>query len=80
MPSHRMSGRISASTLGTDSSGWNTLGCDPRDGRLWERTYPQREQLHKLNATAARASHSSLKSSFKYRREVANILLTEQIS
>ena len=27
--------------LGTDSSGWDTLYRDPRDGRLWEHTYPQ---------------------------------------
>ena len=27
--------------LATDSSGWDTLYRDPRDGRLWEHTYPQ---------------------------------------
>jgi hypothetical protein len=31
--------------LGNDPSGWDTLYQDPRDGRLWERTYPQGE-LH----------------------------------
>jgi hypothetical protein len=29
--------------LAADSSGWDTLYRDPRDGRLWERTYPQSE-------------------------------------
>ena len=29
--------------LATDSSGWETLYRDPRDGRLWERTYPHGE-------------------------------------
>jgi len=29
--------------LGRDPSGWETLYCDPRDGRLWEHTYPQSE-------------------------------------
>lgn len=29
--------------LAKDSSGWETLYCDPRDGRLWELTYPQSE-------------------------------------
>jgi len=29
----------------TDPSGWDLLLRDPRDGRLWERTYPQSE-LH----------------------------------
>jgi len=27
--------------LARDSSGWETLYRDPRDGRLWELTYPQ---------------------------------------
>jgi len=26
-----------------DGGGWETLYRDPSDGRLWERTYPQRE-------------------------------------
>ena len=26
--------------LGKDHSGWETLFRDPRDGRYWERTYP----------------------------------------
>ena len=29
--------------LAADASGWDTLYRDPRDGRLWERTYPQGE-------------------------------------
>lgn len=29
--------------LGNDSSGWCTLYRDPRDGRLWELTYPMSE-------------------------------------
>jgi hypothetical protein len=29
--------------LATGSSGWETLYRDPRDGRLWERTYPHGE-------------------------------------
>jgi hypothetical protein len=29
--------------LGSDASGWNTLYRDPRDGRLWELTYPNSE-------------------------------------
>ena len=27
--------------LATDTSGWNTLYRDPRDGRLWELSYPE---------------------------------------
>lgn len=27
--------------LAKDPSGWETLYQDPRDGRLWEHTYPQ---------------------------------------
>ncbi len=29
--------------LATDSTGWDTLYRDPRDGRLWEHMYPQSE-------------------------------------
>jgi hypothetical protein len=29
--------------LATDATGWDTLYRDPRDGRLWERTYRQGE-------------------------------------
>jgi hypothetical protein len=29
--------------VATDPSGWNTLYEDPRDGRLWELTYPKSE-------------------------------------
>jgi hypothetical protein len=31
--------------LGTDTSGWDTLYRDPRDGRLWELTHP-RSEMH----------------------------------
>lgn len=31
--------------IATDPSGWDLLFRDPRDGRLWERTYPQ-SHLH----------------------------------
>jgi hypothetical protein len=31
--------------IGSDSSGWDTLYRDPRDGRLWELTYP-RSEMH----------------------------------
>jgi hypothetical protein len=27
--------------LARDPSGWDTLYLDPRDGRLWEHTYPK---------------------------------------
>lgn len=29
--------------IGADSSGWETLYRDPRDGRLWEHTHPYGE-------------------------------------
>ena len=29
--------------MAADSSGWDTLLRDPRDGRLWERTFPKSE-------------------------------------
>jgi hypothetical protein len=29
--------------VAADASGWNTLYSDPRDGRLWELTYPRSE-------------------------------------
>jgi hypothetical protein len=29
--------------VASDASGWDTLYRDPRDGRLWEHTYPQGE-------------------------------------
>ena len=31
--------------VAADPSGWNTLYRDPRDGRLWELTYP-RSEMH----------------------------------
>jgi hypothetical protein len=30
--------------LATDDTGWETLYRDPRDGRLWELTYPEGER------------------------------------
>jgi hypothetical protein len=30
--------------LATDASGWDVLFRDPRDGRLWELTYPESER------------------------------------
>jgi len=47
-----------------DSSGWETLYRDPRDGRLWELTYPQSEmhgggprRLHVLSRDEAAAKY-----------------------
>ncbi len=47
-----------------DWSGWETLYRDPRDGRLWELTYPQSEmhgggprRLHILSREAAAAKY-----------------------
>ncbi len=44
-----------------EDGGWTTLFRDPRDGRFWERTYPQSHlhgggppALHYLSATEAR--------------------------
>ena len=31
--------------VATDASGWDTLYKDPRDGRMWELTYP-RSEMH----------------------------------
>ena len=31
--------------VGAEPTGWDTLYRDPRDGRLWEKTYPQSD-LH----------------------------------
>ena len=46
--------------LAKHSSGWETLYRDPRDGRLWEHTYPQGEmngggppQLQVISSDAA---------------------------
>jgi hypothetical protein len=51
--------------LASDSSGWDTLYRDPRDGRLWEPTYPQGEmqgggphRLHVLSRDEAAAKYS----------------------
>ena len=48
-----------------DWSGWETLYRDPRDGRLWELTYPQGEmqgrgphRLHVLSRDEAAAKYS----------------------
>lgn len=53
--------------LGNDSSAWGTLYRDPRDGRLWERTYPMGEmhgggppQLVTISAPAAAVKYPSL--------------------
>ena len=51
--------------LGTDTSGWDRLYRDPRDGRLWEHTYPQSEmhgggppRLAIVSAATAAAKYS----------------------
>jgi hypothetical protein len=51
--------------IANDWSGWNTLYRDPRDGRLWELTYPQGEmhgggprRLHVLSRDEAAAKYS----------------------
>ena len=48
-----------------DSSGWETLYRDPRDGRLWELTYPQSglhgggpRHLHFLSRDEAAAKYN----------------------
>lgn len=50
--------------IANDSSGWGTLYRDPRDGRLWELTYPQGEmqgggprRLHVLSRDEAAAKY-----------------------
>jgi hypothetical protein len=50
--------------IANDSSGWETLYRDPRDGRLWELTYPQSEMhgggphhLHVLSRDEAAAKY-----------------------
>ena len=50
--------------LAADASGWDTLYRDPRDGRLWERTYPRSEmhgggppQLRVISPDAAAAKY-----------------------
>ena len=51
--------------IANDSSGWETLYRDPRDGRLWELTYPRGEmhgggprRLHVLSREEAAAKYS----------------------
>jgi hypothetical protein len=51
--------------IANDWSGWETLYRDPRDGRLWELTYPQGEmqgggprRLHVLSPDEAAAKYS----------------------
>ena len=51
--------------IANDSSGWETLYRDPRDGRLWELTYPRGEmhgggprRLHLLSRDEAAAKYS----------------------
>jgi Immunity protein 27 len=55
--------------LASDPSGWETLYRDPRDGRLWELTYPQGEmqgggprRLHVISRdeVAAKYSHAAI--------------------
>jgi hypothetical protein len=48
------------------SSGWETLFRDPRDGRLWERTYPHGEwhgggppQLQVISSEAAASKYGA---------------------
>src|SRR6266566_6259105 len=51
--------------IANDSSGWDTLYRDPRDGRLWELTYPRSEmhgggprRLHVLSRDEAAGKYS----------------------
>jgi len=51
--------------IANDSSGWDTLHRDPRDGRLWELTYTRSEmhgggprRLHVLSRDEAAAKYS----------------------
>src|SRR6476646_1654968 len=51
--------------IANDSSDWDTLYRDPRDGRLWELTYPRSEMhgggprcLHVLSRDEAAAKYS----------------------
>jgi hypothetical protein len=51
--------------IASDSSGWETLYRDPRDGRLWELTYPQSEmhgggprRLHVVSRDEAAGKYS----------------------
>jgi Immunity protein 27 len=55
--------------IANDSSGWDTLYRDHRDGRLWELTYPRSEmhgggprRLHVLlrGEAAAKYSHAAI--------------------
>jgi hypothetical protein len=50
--------------LANDSSGWETLYRDPRDGRLWEHTYPQSHmhgggppQIHIISSDVAASKY-----------------------
>src|ERR1051325_8426335 len=52
-------------SIAKDSSGWETLYRDPRDGRLWELTYPQSEmhgggprRLHVVSRDEAATKYS----------------------
>jgi Immunity protein 27 len=51
--------------IANDLSGWDTLYRDPRDGRMWELTYPRSEmhgggprRLHVLSRDEAAAKYS----------------------
>jgi hypothetical protein len=55
--------------LANDPSGWETLYRDPRDGRLWELTYPQSEmhgggprrlRVLSRDEAAAKYSHAAI--------------------
>jgi Immunity protein 27 len=53
--------------LATDSSGWNELHRDPKDGRLWELTWPHTELhgggplcLSLMSDEAARAKYGAI--------------------
>jgi len=57
--------RNSLKRMATDATGWDTLYKDPRDGRLWELTYPHSEMhgggpplLRALSLEDARAKYS----------------------
>jgi hypothetical protein len=54
--------------VATGADGWDVLFRDPRDGRLWERTFPQSE-MHgggPLSLTLIAPSAASLK--YRWRR------------
>jgi hypothetical protein len=53
--------------IGVDTTGWEQLYIDPRDGRLWERTLPQSDlhgggppSLRVIEPAAAKEKYKSL--------------------